>query len=73
VAELPELVPDPKSRRLLEANYRAVRAGLAGGSTGARERVAPAAVRTAMSFYDIGHPGSREELRVTCRHLELHR
>jgi hypothetical protein len=71
VAELLELMPDPESRRLLQAYYRAIRAGLAGGFAEAPERVAPTAVRTAMSFYEIGRPRSREELRVTGRHLEL--
>ena len=70
VAQLLELVSDPKSRRLFEA-YRAVRASLAGGFTEAPERVAPAAVRTAMSFYNIARPRSREELRVTGRHAPV--
>jgi hypothetical protein len=39
---------DPKSRRLLEVYYRASRAGLAGGFTEGPERVALAAVRTAI-------------------------
>jgi len=71
VVELLELMPDRKSRRLFEAYYRGVRAGLAASVTDAPKQVPPAAVRTAMSFYDIGRPRSREELRVTGRHLPV--
>ena len=67
VAQLLELVSDPKCRRLFEA-YRNVRASLAGGFTEPPDRVATAGVRTAVSFYGIGRPRSREELRATGRH-----